>query len=101
MADVARANLLAAERASTGPLNMGTGVETDVNRLYQVLADAAGVRAAAEPRAGEAGEQRRSCLDAARRRGARWAGAPRSAIEDGLRRGRSSSSGRSRRWRAA
>ncbi|MGZ3461778.1 MAG: NAD-dependent epimerase/dehydratase family protein, partial [Archangium sp.] len=38
--DVARANLLAAERDVQGPINIGTGVETDVNRLYALLARA-------------------------------------------------------------
>jgi len=61
--DVARANLLAAERALDGALNVGTGVETDVNQLYRILADAAGV--ATPPLHGPAmpGEQRRSCID--------------------------------------
>ncbi len=85
VADVARANLLAAERRHDGPVNVGTGVETDVNRLYQVLADAAGVRAAATHGPGKAGEQRRSCLDAsAAARVLGWR--PEVGIEDGLRR---------------
>jgi UDP-glucose 4-epimerase len=85
VADVARANLLAAERRHDGPLNVGTGVETDVNRLYQVLADAAGVRVAASHGPGKPGEQRRSCLDAsAAARALGWR--PEVGIEDGLRR---------------
>jgi UDP-glucose 4-epimerase len=85
VADVARANLLAAERRHDGPVNVGTGVETDVNRLYQILADAAGVRAAATHGPGKAGEQRRSCLDAsAAARVLGWR--PEVGIEDGLRR---------------
>jgi len=61
--DVARANLLALEREVEGPINIGTGVETDVNRLYALLAEAAGVRQ--PPRHAEAkpGEQMRSSLD--------------------------------------
>ncbi|HET6923836.1 MAG TPA: NAD-dependent epimerase/dehydratase family protein, partial [Anaeromyxobacteraceae bacterium] len=43
--DVARANLLSAERGFDGALNVGTGLETDVNRLYAILARAAGVEA--------------------------------------------------------
>jgi UDP-glucose 4-epimerase len=83
--DVARANLLAAERRHDGPLNVGTGVETDVNRLYRVLADAAGV--ASPPRHGpaKAGEQLRSCIDpSAAGRILGWR--PEVSIEDGLRR---------------
>src|SRR5574342_434041 len=62
--DVARANLLAAERGFDGALNVGTGVETDVNRLYALLARAAGVSALPRHGPGKPGEQRRSCLDA-------------------------------------
>jgi UDP-glucose 4-epimerase len=61
--DVARANLLAAERRHDGPLNIGTGIETDVNRLYAILAGAAGSTAPATHAEARAGEQRRSCID--------------------------------------
>ena len=61
--DVARANLLAAERGFAGALNVATGVETDVNRLHELLAGAAGVRAAPRHAPGRLGEQRRSCID--------------------------------------
>jgi UDP-glucose 4-epimerase len=61
--DVARANLLAAERRFDGPLNVGTGVETDVSTLYAHLARAAGVSLPAEHAPGRLGEQRRSCVD--------------------------------------
>src|SRR5215468_10946370 len=40
--DVARANLLAAQREVEGPINIGTGLETDVNRLHALLARAVG-----------------------------------------------------------
>jgi UDP-glucose 4-epimerase len=83
--DVARANLLAAERRHQGPLNVGTGVETDVNRIYRILADAAGVAAEAAHGPGKAGEQRRSCIDpAAAGRALGWR--PEVPIEEGLRR---------------
>jgi UDP-glucose 4-epimerase len=61
--DVARANLLAAERRFDGPLNVGTGVETDVVRLYGHLARAAGVSRPPEHAPARLGEQRRSCID--------------------------------------
>ncbi len=61
--DVARANLLAAERRFSGALNVGTGVETDVNALYGHLARAAGVDRPAEHGPARLGEQRRSCID--------------------------------------
>jgi UDP-glucose 4-epimerase len=62
-ADVARANLLAAEREVEGPINIGTGVETSINRLYALLADAAGVREPPRYAAAKPGEQLRSSLD--------------------------------------
>ena len=51
------------QRSASGPVNVGTGVETSVNELYRRLARAAGVAVA--PRHGPArrGEQRRSVLD--------------------------------------
>jgi UDP-glucose 4-epimerase len=62
VADVARANLLAAERRFAGPLNVGTGIETDVNEIYRHLARAAGVERAPEYGPARLGEQRRSCV---------------------------------------
>ncbi len=61
--DVARANLLAAEKRFDGPLNVGTGVETDVVELYGHLARAAGVTRPPEHAPARLGEQRRSCID--------------------------------------
>jgi UDP-glucose 4-epimerase len=60
--DVARANLLAAERGFAGALNVGTGVETDVNELYAQLARAAGSSQPAVHAEARLGEQRRSCI---------------------------------------
>jgi UDP-glucose 4-epimerase len=81
--DVARANLLAAERGFDGALNVGTGVETDVNGLHRSLARAAGVEARPEHGPAKPGEQRRSCLDAsAAALAIGWR--PTVALEDGL-----------------
>jgi UDP-glucose 4-epimerase len=81
--DVARANLLAAEKGFDGALNVGTGIETDVNRLYAILAKAAGSSAPATHADARAGEQRRSCIDpAAAGRAIGWR--PEVALEDGL-----------------
>jgi UDP-glucose 4-epimerase len=63
--DVARANLLAAERRFDGALNVGTGVETDVLTLYGHLARAAGVSRPPDHAPARMGEQRRSCIDPA------------------------------------
>jgi len=61
--DVARANVLALSRTTPAILNVGTGVETDVNWLFASIRRAAG--AACGERHGEAklGEQQRSVLD--------------------------------------
>jgi UDP-glucose 4-epimerase len=60
--DVVSANLAAID-GPPGVYNIGTGIETDVNTLYQMLADASGVTAAAAHGPAKPGEQRRSCLD--------------------------------------
>jgi UDP-glucose 4-epimerase len=81
--DVARANLLAAEKRFDGPLNVGTGVETDVVELYGHLARAAGVVRAPQHAPPRLGEQRRSCIDpSAAARTIGWR--PEVAIADGL-----------------
>lgn len=61
--DVVRANLLALESDYGGPLNIGTGVETDVNRLYALLCDAAGAHPGEQHGPAKPGEQMRSVLD--------------------------------------
>jgi UDP-glucose 4-epimerase len=61
--DVARANYLAFEKDVSGPINIGTGIETDLNRLYALLAKAAGSTAKAVHAAAKPGEQLRSCVD--------------------------------------
>ena len=81
--DVARANLLAAERRFDGPLNVGTGVETNVVELYRHLARAAGVSRPPEHAPPRLGEQRRSCIDPKAAAGAMgWR--PEVALADGL-----------------
>ena len=66
--DVARANSLAFEKDVSGPINIGTGVETDINTLYRHLAEAAGVSSPAVHAPAKSGEQLRSCVDASRAR---------------------------------
>jgi UDP-glucose 4-epimerase len=60
--DVVRANLAAVDGAP-GVYNIGTGVETDVNAIYRMLAAACGVAGDAEHGPAKPGEQRRSALD--------------------------------------
>jgi UDP-glucose 4-epimerase len=61
--DVVAANVAAAEGAWQGSFNVGTGIETSVNALYEAMA---GLTAATKPplrAAAKAGEQLRSVLD--------------------------------------
>ncbi|MGQ0679191.1 MAG: NAD-dependent epimerase/dehydratase family protein [Actinomycetota bacterium] len=61
--DVATA-FMAARRAGDGlTINIGTGVQTSVNRLYRAIADLCGVPADAGYAPARAGELQRSCLD--------------------------------------
>ena len=83
--DVARGNLLAATSDVEGPINVGTGIETDVNRLYALLADAAGTDRPAKHAPAKPGEQMRSSVDPSR--AAEMLGwRPTVALEEGLRR---------------
>ena len=82
--DVARANLLAATGEVEGPVNIGTGIETDVNQLYALLARAAGVERPAQHAPAKPGEQMRSSVDPAR--AAKVLGwRPAVALDEGLR----------------
>jgi UDP-glucose 4-epimerase len=81
--DVARANVLAAEKRFDGALNVGTGVETDVVRLYEHLARAAAVGRPPEHAEARLGEQKRSCIDpSAAARAIGWR--PEVGLADGL-----------------
>ncbi len=65
--DVARANVRALERdPSPGAYNIGTGVETSVNRLYETLQDASSIELPPTYGPAKAGEQLRSSLDPTR-----------------------------------
>jgi len=64
--DVARANVLALDNQATGPVNIGTGVETDVNTLARLVHEAAGSRSAVRHGPAKSGEQRRSVIDSRR-----------------------------------
>ncbi|MHB1276518.1 MAG: NAD-dependent epimerase/dehydratase family protein [Candidatus Humimicrobiaceae bacterium] len=61
--DVAAANLLAIKNDFTGEINIGTGIETDVNGIFDILKKAAGLKELKEVHAPvKEGEQRRSVL---------------------------------------
>jgi UDP-glucose 4-epimerase len=62
--DVARANVLALENeVPSGAYNVGTGVETSVNRLYELLSGIAGKDLPPEHGPAKPGEQLRSSVD--------------------------------------
>jgi UDP-glucose 4-epimerase len=84
--DVAEAARLALDRAEvTGPVNIGTGVETSVVAIFEHLRAAAGGKGEARHGPARSGEQRRSLLDATRARELLgWT--PQVTLQDGLRR---------------
>jgi UDP-glucose 4-epimerase len=61
--DVVDAFVRAADRGTGVLCNIGTGVETSVNRLYEAMANAAGVKAAALHAPARVGELARSALN--------------------------------------
>lgn len=61
--DVADAMLRASRIGGAQVLNIGTGVETSILKLYDVIAGAVGVDVAPVMAAAKRGEQLRSCLD--------------------------------------
>jgi len=83
--DVARANLLAAQSDVEGPVNVGTGVETDVNRLHALLARAAGSDRPPRHAPAKPGEQMRSSVDPSRAAEV-LGGRPTVSLEEGIRR---------------
>jgi UDP-glucose 4-epimerase len=81
--DVVRANLAALDRKVSGAFNVGTGIETSVNRLYASLAAIAGTSRPAEYGPQRPGEQRRSVISPARAsRSLKWR--PAVELDDGL-----------------
>jgi len=64
--DVVAANLAASDAEWQGVYNVGTGVETTINEMYDSLASIAGVDTPAVHAAAKEGEQLRSVLDGSR-----------------------------------
>jgi len=62
--DVARANVLAFERAGGRILNIGSGTSTSVNEIFRLLSDLSGFRSGACYGPPKQGEVSRTCLDA-------------------------------------
>lgn len=63
--DLVRANVLALTSDYSGPLNLGTGIETDVNQLFGHLTKLCGVSVPERHGPAKAGEQRRSLISSA------------------------------------
>ncbi|MBI5575658.1 MAG: NAD-dependent epimerase/dehydratase family protein [Deltaproteobacteria bacterium] len=61
--DVVRANLAALSRGDGKSINIGTGVETNINTVFRALRDLSGSRQEEIHGPGMPGEQRRSCLE--------------------------------------
>jgi UDP-glucose 4-epimerase len=81
--DVVRANLLALNYDQNDYFNIGTGIETDVNALFQRLNDAAGAGMAEHHGPAKEGEQLRSVLSNQKaRRLLDWQ--PKVSLENGL-----------------
>ncbi|MFQ5917741.1 MAG: NAD-dependent epimerase/dehydratase family protein, partial [Candidatus Binatia bacterium] len=81
--DVVAANLLALRSSLTGPVNIGTGQETDVLTIFELLREriSSGITATHGPP--KKGEQKRSSLDTSRaRRELGWS--PRVFLSEGL-----------------
>ena len=64
--DVARMSHLALETDATGPVNVGTGVETDVNELAALILEAAKSKSEVRHGPAKSGEQKRSVVDITR-----------------------------------
>jgi UDP-glucose 4-epimerase len=64
--DVARMSALALESDATGPVNIGTGIETDVNELAKLIKKAAGSSSDMQHGPAKSGEQKRSVVDVRR-----------------------------------
>lgn len=82
--DLVRANMAASELETDGVYNVGTGVETSVNELYEALCRVVGVDVRAEHGPAKPGEQMRSVLDGSKLR--KLAGLPEPVgLDEGLR----------------
>ena len=81
--DVIEANVLAMRSPHVGVFNIGTGVETSVNRLEALVREEAGLKTKCERRPGRSGEERFSALDASTAKAA-FGWTPKVKIEEGI-----------------
>lgn len=81
--DVVAANIAAMERDVTGAFNIGTGKETSVNELYEIIKKKTGYAGDKKHGPAKTGEQYRSVLDASQaKKSLGWNGSV--SIEEGL-----------------
>jgi len=83
--DVVNANVAALTSPYVGEINIGTGVETDVVTIYELLRHGAESKLAARHGPAKIGEQRRSCL-AAQRAADIFGWRPQVSLREGLER---------------
>lgn len=82
--DLVRANLTALTSDFVGAVNLGTGIETDVNAIFRLLARLCGSAAPERHGPAKPGEQRRSVIDnSLAQRVLHWR--PEVSLEEGLR----------------
>lgn len=83
--DVVRANLMALDYAKSDIFNIGTGVETDVNKIFDLINENTGAGKEEYHGPSKAGEQQRSCLSCSKiERVLGWK--PEIELNEGLRR---------------
>ncbi len=81
--DVVRANLKAIERGNTLSINIGTGKETSINKLYSLLSEITDFDKKPRYQRPRPGELKRSCLDIRKaRKYLHWE--PKYSLEEGL-----------------
>ena len=83
VSDVVRANLAALDLRESDCLNIGTGIETNVNQLFEALRLLTGARCSEQHAPPKAGEQLRSVLDYSRAKKV-LAWSPKFSLHDGL-----------------
>lgn len=83
--DVVNANLLALKSNFVGPINIGTGIQTNVNKIFRILNNLTGKKAKEVHGEAKTGEQKTSCLSIKRaKKILGWE--PKVELEEGLKR---------------
>jgi UDP-glucose 4-epimerase len=81
--DVVEANVLAMGKSESDFYNIGTGIETDINAIFDLINVNSGENFPKKYGSALAGEQKRSCLDCSKaRRELRWQ--PKTSLNEGI-----------------